>query len=856
MTRKHRLDRNQQEILDVGKVKRSWLALAAVCLRVSGLIHAAESHATNGDFEQVKDGHATFWKTSGTVKPERVSGVWQRLTGTFNSGDNRERRFLFFSYQGTTGSAWIDNIAFSPAVSIRNASFEELRPDGIPSSWAIGPWNETAFCDYERASDGRRSIRITHEHEMAPGATLWQRFPVEPDTDYTYSFDVLVGDDFQGEAGAAELGVYVFISSLAETRDRCGRYALSLLPSETAPAEISQEVSVGPGMNLRAGVDINNKTFDGTARLVVEDPPSGRILAESSVTEATAGWQSLPVSFQSVSSKLRLRVKAEGKGTLRVDNAEVTPPRVTPPMQQVKWPPAAENFSLPAQMGVSVRGQAGQAVDGGLELLSKDLKKFNVALNRAEAPEAPLQVIIASTNEVEGRGPESYSLTVNRKGITIEAGAESGAFYGLMTLLQLLEERGGKPIVLACEAVDYPDMPMRGILYGDAEQAARWKMNTVMESTGYPASPEQKKAFGDSIRRCEKWSQKYIPYALAMMGGYYVQKINPNLAAGIWVRDEKVALKGTEPSPLANPHIIRTKLTDVKLKSPDGAEEYRLGVDYRVIDGDMAWNYGWKQDPIPGHTPKPFAVARLEGSSIPDGGTVLASYDWVSHHRASDNRTETHIAYVPLEPETRRLMGEFLRGLVREYAIPYTLYANCLHEFGPTEAQLATDSRVINCGKKPIQLFAEDITSLSAAVKQGNPRAKAMFWTGSMNDHYVRAAQPFISKDAHAQIWGYGANWPAAYGWEAVEYWSRLGFETSVMSWDNLRNVRGWAQVVAKARAKGYPCLGMVNACWAKRTGGFRESASVSWRVPKAGEMNHVVLPRTEPVNAREEENH
>ena len=51
---------------------------------------------------------------------------------------------------------------------------------------------------------------------------------------------------------------------------------------------------------------------------------------------------------------------------------------------------------------------------------------------------------------------------------------------------------------------------------------------------------------------------QFIPYFLTMDGGYYVQGINPNLAAGIWVQGEKVTLKGTEPSPLANPYAIRT----------------------------------------------------------------------------------------------------------------------------------------------------------------------------------------------------------------------------------------------------------------------------------------------------------
>ena len=75
-----------------------------------------------------------------------------------------------------------------------------------------------------------------------------------------------------------------------------------------------------------------------------------------------------------------------------------------------------------------------------------------------------------------------------------------------------------------------------------------------------------------------------------------------------------------------------------------------------------------------------------------------------------------------------------------------------------------------------------------------------------------------------------------------MEYWSELGFETSVMPWDNLRNIRGWAQVVAEARRKGYPCLGMINVMWSNRGGGFQETASVSWKIPKAGEREFCVF--------------
>jgi len=780
------------------------------------------------------------------VAPETVSGVWQRRACKFRSGPYDKVNFFFWVTQGSTGSVWIDNLVVGPGIQLKNPSFEELEPDGSISGWRQDNRNVTIFSDSIRVADGKRSVRVTYEHEAVPLTRVWQEFAVEPNREYTLSFDMFVGDDFQGDAKGwmydpTESHSLDFdydnmlASKLVATRDRCARYAVALTPSATGPAAVSQVVGVGKGMNLRASVDVNNKAFQGTARLVVEAPASGKVLGETRVEAASDAWRNLQVSFQSAAAKLRVRVLAEGAGALLVDNVALTPPRVTPPLQQVKWLPASQSFRIPSPLEVFVQGRTGKAIEGGVALLNNDLKPHGIVTEKSASDKAPLRIRVGAEYEVNGKGDEAYALAIDADGIDIRAARESGAFYGLMTLLQLIESRDGKPVVLPCEATDYPDMPMRGVLYGDAEQAARWKMNTIMASTGYPVTPQAKKRMHDLVRKCQGLNLQLIPYFLSMTGGYYVQGRNPNLAAGIWVQDEEVTLKATQPSPLANRYVIRTGLTDVTLKSPDGKTEYTLGRDYRVIDGDMALGYD-------SAAAKPFAVARLPGSAIPDGSTVLASYDWVSHIRGA--RKDLHIAYVPLEPETRRLMDEFLRDLVREFPIRYVNTSNDLHEFGPADHQLATDSRIVKSGRKPIELYAEEVCSHAAAVKQGNPAARILQWTGNVGD-YAKAAGPLLPKDALINVWGYDANWPSGYGREAVEYWTRLGFETSVMPWDNLRNVRGWAQVVAEARRKGYPCLGMIGSNWANRCGGFKETAIVSWKTPKAGERGFVSLPKT-----------
>jgi hypothetical protein len=795
----------------------------------------------NGGLEETVSDGFPHWIASGKVAAETVSGVWRRLSCKFRSGTHDKVGFSFEVPQGASGSVWVDNIVLSSGLRLQNPGFEEWDDRGGPAGWTVSNHKVTIFPDATRVSEGKRSLRLTHEHEAVPMTLLWQRLAVEPNHEYTLSFDIFVGDDFQGEMKGWfwEPTLHhsldfdyanLLTSSLVEERDRLGRTVATLRPATGAPAGLSQVVAVPPGANLQAGVDYDNSAFKGVMRFSLEDVASGQVLRQWGVADSHPKWQRHRVAFQSVSAQLRVRVSAEGEGILRVDNVAVTYPEIVPPLQQVRWLPAARNYRLPSRLLVSVKGPAGKVIETGLALLSNDCQPHGTTVEKTTSAQAPVRVLIGAQYAVKGRGSEAYGLTVGPQGVTIRAGQEAGAFYGLMTLLQLLEARDGKPVLLACEVTDYPDMPMRGILYGDAEQAARWKMNTFMVSTGCPVAPPEIRELRTLVDQWHSLNLQVIPYFLTLFGGYCVQKQNPNLAAGVWVKGEKLVLLGAEPAVLAHKYVVRTPLSDVVLTSPDGTTTYQLGVDYEVINGDIAYPYD-------APNPKPFAVARLAGSAIPDGGDVLASYDYV--------QPPVHIAYVPLEPQVQDLMGAFLANLTKEFPFPYINTSSCLHEFRPTAEQLASDSRVIKSGRQPIELLVEDTVLQDAAIKRGNPQARLLQWAGNVGD-YVKAAGPHLPQDALINIWGYDANWPATYGREAVEYWTKLGHETSVMPWDNLRNVRGWAQVVAEARSKGDPCLGMIGSIWAGRAGGFRETAIVSWRTPRPGEDNYVALPLME----------
>ncbi|MBI3921434.1 MAG: hypothetical protein HY318_08470 [Armatimonadetes bacterium] len=786
------------------------------------------------------------------IKPQVVSGVWQRLTCDVmhEQGENAVRIY-FWALQGATGTVWVDNVTVSPPVpGLRNLSFEETGEEGAIPGWNY-PTDGVVSSDSTRSSDGKKSLRITLTDGTRPETCVWQEMPMDPGKEYTVSMDCFVGDDFVGTAQGYILGATPPHSTRQHNpndtkayppRAANGKTVCTLTPLRDKPAALRQSVALKPGANLQACVEIQNTKLKGDTRLIVEDGTSKKVLGESTVRQTKAGWYLLHVPFVSQSPEIVLHVAAQGEGEVQVDNVAITPPQPTPPLQQVEWYPASENFRLPSPLRVSVEGKSGAVLDQGLSMLADDLKaKFGLAMERVTSGKAGLAIALGERHALEGKGDESYLLKINRKGMTIEAAREPGAFYGLMTVLQLLAKVEGGPVVLGCGAKDYPDMPMRGVLYGDPEQAARWKMNTLMYSSGYPTDGRARAEFADYVAKCQRLNLNLIPYFLTLDGGVLPTRTNPNLASGVWVKGEKVVLHGTTPSELANKYVIRTALSDATLTSLDGKKQYRLGEDYQVINGDII-GYPYEMP-----NPKPFTVARTEDSTIPDGATVLASYDYVSRYRESTGRTETHIPYCPVEPQAREIMGDFAKNLAKDFPFSYMHLSSCLEEFGPAEGMLATDSRCIKSGKTPIELLADSACFLDKAAKSGNPAVRISLWAGHVNE-YSKVVGPKLPKDAMVNIWGYDASWPVTAGRASIAYWSKLGITTSVMPWYDVRNVDAWAQVVAEARGKGYPCLGIIDSCWQGTRvpdtyGGVEETAIVSWKIPRKGDRRYIELP-------------
>ena len=75
--------------------------------------------------------------------------------------------------------------------------------------------------------------------------------------------------------------------------------------------------------------------------------------------------------------------------------------------------------------------------------------------------------------------PQGYELAVSKDGVRLEAADEAGIFYGLQTLLQLINEYGVK--LPCCNISDYPDFENRGVML----DVSRCKVPTMDSMLAY-----------------------------------------------------------------------------------------------------------------------------------------------------------------------------------------------------------------------------------------------------------------------------------------------------------------------------------------------------------------------------------
>ena len=815
------------------------------------LIAASAAALENGDFETVDKGKLAGWEVqedNAAVTPERIRGKWYHFICDVKPGRfDKIHLYLSFQQHGV-GSVWWDNFT-SDNLKIVNPDFEQVDANGSLVGWRQDNAGKTIFSDTRKVAHGTRSLRMTRKGGIAP-TRVWQIIEVEKDADYRFEFDCYLSDQFKGQPNVATLtyendgkyyGSPMWIRTPSWTEiltERAGESdRIALFGLRGGSAELSQAVSLQAPGNAELAVSVKTKGLDGALRLVVEDS-AGKTLGQVEETAEDSKWHELKLPFKNETDDLRVRLIGEGRGQVRVDSATLGPPALVPPAQQIGWESADKNLVLGDEVAIRVAGASGGPLAGALEILRKDLAAVGVALEETDAPDAQIRVNVAPAGAVEGKGLESYTLAVDPSGVEISAGSDAGALCAVTTLVQLLRSyaRSGRAEIVACRITDWPDMPLRGAFWSpdfNWEQFARHKLNLMYLSTSYwlewHAFPEEVPRVHQYFQDAEKFGVAILASTGVFQGHEVYQYHDPNLAEGKSVDGEKIVLTKETPVALRHALVLRTKLRGLTLTSADGSTVYKEGTDYAVTLGTpVSYPFQKIKDP------EPDMIRRLPGGAIPDGAAVLASYNYGE----PAGKMEICLS----EPDATRIPAEALAASFREFPRLRLFNVN-LDEI----AYFRMCSLCKASDKSNDQLMCDWITAMDQAVKAAQPDARLVTWDDMLCPHVdarnigIQDPASLLPKDMLLMSWGYNADFPQHHGWPAVRYWSSHHLETIVVPWDNKINIRAWAQVVAEARRRGWPCSGMLASYWHNRHA-FRESAICSWRIPRKDEPRWIKL--------------
>ena len=180
-------------------------------------------------------------------------------------------------------------------------------------------------------------------------------------------------------------------------------------------------------------------------------------------------------------------------------NEESAPSALIPFPREVEWKEGKLNLSSSDHWKLKGKGANNDAVKIAWKGLLRDVKG-------KEKDPIHVSLKIAGDSLTEEQSVEGYILTVEKKGIDIAANSQSGYFYGLQTLRQLVR---GKKSLPYCQIKDWPAFRYRGYMQDcgrnfrkierlkkEIDLAARLKVNLFhWHLTDYPAWHIQCKAY-------------------------------------------------------------------------------------------------------------------------------------------------------------------------------------------------------------------------------------------------------------------------------------------------------------------------------------------------------------------------
>ncbi len=471
------------------------------------------------------------------------------------------------------------------------------------------------------------------------------------------------------------------------------------------------------------------------------------------------------------------------------------------------------------------KGVIGSAIRLFSESLQEQTGAVVVSQDALGADEPGVELVVAPGDGLE-REPESYSLEVSRDRVRLVSADGRGALYGLMTLLELAQRvPSGGNIFLAASIEDAPDLPFRGVFpVGSRElidRLARLRYNAAALSfdSAFDRDPEKRRREEDLFAYCREVGLEPIPILQSFGWASRQVGLDPNIAEGIWVVDEKLVLVGTEPVALAHPNVLRTESTDVQITDDTGAQTFQEGRDYEVL-GELKYDGGFSADA------EPFQVRRTPASRIPDGATVLASYDYAGR---------VAVSYCPNEPRLYPIMRQAIQDTIR------ILHPKHLQIGHDEITHMGTDSRCRKSGRSNAENFAIEVWRLYKMAKAEDPNIRLMMWDdminpyshGFLHEDPTAPAVDLLPKDIILNVWFHGPSDPPTAGYKSLEFFSRKGYTTTAGAYADRTCARRWSVACKRARDAGLSCIGILHTPWGRNYQALEEAANTAWRVPE-----------------------
>ena len=131
-----------------------------------------------------------------------------------------------------------------------------------------------------------------------------------------------------------------------------------------------------------------------------------------------------------------------------------------------------------ADFKISSRG-GDQVLTSALDFLSTELNK-KCAILPPYAGKYKISISVSKSDaRLKGKGEEAYAISVTDSEAKLVAASDRSTYYAVVTLVEIIEQKGEGIYLPICEIVDYPKFSKRGVLvesrYNDFMTLADWK---------------------------------------------------------------------------------------------------------------------------------------------------------------------------------------------------------------------------------------------------------------------------------------------------------------------------------------------------------------------------------------------